>query len=89
VTNTRVVCHLPLIVPEDCALVVGGETHRWQEGRAIVFDDTFEHEAWNRGTRTRVVLIVDIWNPHLSPAECDAVATLVAAIGDFNRAAAA
>jgi aspartate beta-hydroxylase len=89
VTNTRVVCHLPLIVPEDCALVVGGETHRWQEGRAIVFDDTFEHEAWTRGTRTRVVLIVDIWNPHLSPAECDAVATLVAAIGDFNRAAAA
>lgn len=88
VTNARVVCHLPLIVPEDCALVVGGETHHWREGQGVVFDDTFEHEAWNRGTRTRVVLIVDVWNPHLSPAECDAFTALVAAIGDFNRAAA-
>ncbi|MEX2151619.1 MAG: aspartyl/asparaginyl beta-hydroxylase domain-containing protein [Steroidobacteraceae bacterium] len=89
VTNTRVVCHLPLIVPENCALIVGGETHHWREGRAVVFDDTFEHEAWNRGSRTRVVLIVDVWNPHLSPAECEAVATLIEAIGDFNRASAA
>lgn len=88
VTNTRVVCHLPLIVPDGCALVVGGETHHWREGRGIVFDDTFEHEAWNRGTRTRVVLIADVWNPHLSLAERDAVTALVAAIGDFNRTAA-
>jgi aspartate beta-hydroxylase len=89
VTNTRVVCHLPLIVPENCALVVGGETHAWQEGRAVVFDDTFEHEAWNRGSRTRVVLIIDVWNPHLTAAERDAVAALVEATGDFNKAAAA
>ena len=89
VTNTRVVCHLPLIVPEDCALVVGGEAHHWREGRGVVFDDTFEHEAWNRGARTRVVLIADVWNPHLSPAERDAVTALVEAIGDFNQAAAA
>ncbi|MGH8223465.1 MAG: aspartyl/asparaginyl beta-hydroxylase domain-containing protein [Woeseiaceae bacterium] len=89
VTNTRVVCHLPLIVPEHCALVVGGETHRWREGQAVVFDDTFEHEAWNRGTRTRVVLIIDVWNPHLSAAEREAVAVLIEATGDFNKAAAA
>lgn len=88
VTNTRVVCHLPLIVPEDCALVVGGEAHHWREGQGVVFDDTYEHEAWNRGSRTRVVLIVDFWNPHLTPAERDAVSALVEAIGDFNRAAA-
>jgi aspartate beta-hydroxylase len=87
VTNTRVVCHLPLVVPEECALVVGGERHDWREGRAVVFDDTYEHEAWNRGSRTRVVLILDVWNPHLTPAEREAVATLVAAMGDFNRAA--
>ena len=48
VTNTRVVAHLPLIVPPDCALHVGGEDHAWQEGRVVVFDDTYEHEAWNR-----------------------------------------
>jgi Aspartyl/Asparaginyl beta-hydroxylase len=87
VTNTRVVCHLPLIVPEDCALVVGGEKHAWREGEAVAFDDTYEHEAWNRGSRTRVVLIIDVWNPHLTAAERDAVATLAGAMGDFNKAA--
>ncbi len=89
VTNARVVCHLPLIVPEDCALVVGGEPHAWREGRAVVFDDTFEHEAWNRGSRTRVVLIIDVWNPHLTMPEREAVTALIEAIGDFNTAAAA
>jgi aspartate beta-hydroxylase len=86
VTNTRLVTHLPLIVPSDCALRVGGETHAWEEGRCVTFDDTFEHEAWNRSAQTRVVLIVDSWNPDLSEIERIAVAELVGAIGDFNRA---
>jgi aspartate beta-hydroxylase len=86
VTNTRLVTHLPLIVPPDCALRVGGETHVWEEGRCITFDDTFEHEAWNDSAQTRVVLILDSWNPDLSAAEQAAVTDLVAAIGDFNRA---
>jgi len=86
-TNTRVVCHLPLVVPEDCALVVGGEARAWHEGEAVAFDDTYEHEAWNRGSRTRVVLIADVWNPHLTAAERDAVALLAEVMGDFNRAA--
>lgn len=85
VTNTRLVAHLPLIVPSDCALVVGGETHVWREGKMVVFDDTYEHEAWNRGTRTRVVLIMDVWNPHLTDVERAAVADLVASIGDFRH----
>ena len=86
VTNTRLVTHLPLIIPRDCALRVGGETHVWEEGRCVTFDDTFEHEAWNHSTQTRVVLILDSWNPDLSAAEQAAVTDLVAAIGDFNRA---
>ena len=85
VTNTRLVTHLPLIVPADCALRVGSETHVWQEGRCVTFDDTFEHEAWNRSGQTRVVLILDSWNPDLSAVERAAVSDLVAAIGDFNR----
>jgi len=88
VTNTRLVTHLPLIVPPDCALRVGGETHVWEEGRCITFDDTFEHEAWNHSEQTRVVLIMDSWNPDLSETERAAVADLVAAIGDFNRSGA-
>jgi aspartate beta-hydroxylase len=86
VTNTRLVTHLPLIVPADCALRVGGEIHQWQEGRCITFDDTYTHEAWNNSAETRVVLILDTWNPDLSEAERAAVADLVGAIGDFNRA---
>ena len=86
VTNTRLVAHLPLVVPEGCALRVGGVEHHWREGQCVVFDDTFEHEAWNRGPSTRAVLIFDIWNPYLSEPERAAVTELVGAIGDFNRA---
>ncbi|HUI60191.1 MAG TPA: aspartyl/asparaginyl beta-hydroxylase domain-containing protein [Steroidobacteraceae bacterium] len=78
VTNTRLVGHLPLIVPADCALNVGGEEHAWIEGRAVVFDDTYEHEAWNRGDRIRVVMIFDIWSPYLTEVEQLAVAELIA-----------
>ena len=86
VTNTRLVGHLPLLVPDDCALRVGGEIHPWQEGRVVVFDDTYEHEAWNRGKSTRVVLIFDIWNPYLTPVERTAIADLIYNIGDFREA---
>jgi aspartate beta-hydroxylase len=85
VTNTRLVTHLPLIVPDDCAIRVGGEEHAWQEGRCITFDDTFEHEAWNRSDRTRVVLILDNWNPYLTDVEREALTALVETIGTFNR----
>lgn len=87
VTNTRLTAHLPLIVPDDCALVVGGETHVWQPGRAMVFDDSFEHEAWNRSDELRVILLMDTWNPWLQPEEREAVTELVTAIGDFAKAA--
>lgn len=85
VSNLRVVVHLPLIVPADCAIVVGGESHAWREGEVVVFDDTFVHEAWNRGSSRRVILLMDTWNPHLSEVEREALAELVGAIGDFNR----
>jgi aspartate beta-hydroxylase len=84
VTNTRLTAHLPLLVPGDCALRAGGELHVWQEGRAMVFDDSFEHEAWNRSDQTRVILLMDTWNPHLRAEEREAVTNLVEAIGDFN-----
>lgn len=89
VTNTRLVTHLPLIVPPDCAINVGGELHEWKEGQCVTFDDTFEHEAWNRSDRTRVVVILDSWNPDLTEVERVAVTDLVESIGDFNRASEA
>jgi aspartyl/asparaginyl beta-hydroxylase (cupin superfamily) len=72
-TNIRGTVHLPLIVPEGCAFRVGGETRAWEEGKAWVFDDTIEHEAWNDSDQTRVILIVDCWNPYLTEIERDVV----------------
>jgi aspartate beta-hydroxylase len=66
---------------------VGGVEHAWQEGRCVTFDDTFEHEAWNRSDRVRAVMILDSWHPDLTEAEREAIALLVGGIGDFNRAA--
>lgn len=69
VSNVRAIIHLPLIVPEGCTFRVGGETRAWREGRAWAFDDTIEHEAWNRSDRPRAILIFDVWNPHITDAE--------------------
>ncbi|HEX9966080.1 MAG TPA: aspartyl/asparaginyl beta-hydroxylase domain-containing protein [Allosphingosinicella sp.] len=74
--NTRLVCHLPLIVPPGCAFRVGNEIRQWEEGKLLIFDDTIEHEAWNEGSGDRVVLIFDIWRPELSEQERREVAAL-------------
>jgi aspartyl/asparaginyl beta-hydroxylase (cupin superfamily) len=79
VANTRLVCHLPLIVPEGCWFRVGAETRRWRVGEAWVFDDTIEHEALNPSAELRVILIVDCWHPGLSPGEREAVTAMMAA----------
>jgi aspartyl/asparaginyl beta-hydroxylase (cupin superfamily) len=73
VTNTRLTVHLPLIVPPGCGFRVGSETREWVPGKAWVFDDTIEHEAWNLSDVPRGVLIFDIWNPFLTAAERDLV----------------
>jgi hypothetical protein len=69
-TNLRVRCHLGIRVPDgDCAIRVEQETRRWEEGKCLVFDDHFEHEAWNHSDRDRIILIVDLWHPGLSDTE--------------------
>lgn len=67
--NTRLVSHLPLIVPPACHFRVGNEVRQWHEGKLFVFDDTIEHEAWNDSAEDRVVLIFDVWRPELSEQE--------------------
>jgi hypothetical protein len=78
--NTRLICHLPLIVPGQCTFRVGNETREWIEGKAWVFDDTIEHEAWNRSDATRVILLFEIWRPELTAEERDLVCEMFAAI---------
>jgi aspartate beta-hydroxylase len=77
--NTRLICHLPLIVPPGCYFRVGNDEREWVEGKAWVFDDTIEHEAWNRSDRTRVVLLFEAWRPELTEEERGLVASLLEA----------
>jgi aspartate beta-hydroxylase len=79
VTNTRLTVHLPLIVPPGCAFRVGGTTREWVPGKAWVFDDTIEHEAWNRSDTPRAILIFDTWNPFLSAAEREMITAVTEA----------
>lgn len=86
VTNTRLVMHLPLIVPANCALnVVGLGEHAWREGELMMFDDTFQHEAWNHSKESRIVLLMDCWNPHLTENERIAVKHLFESITDLQQ----
>jgi len=85
VTNTRLTVHLPLIVPEQCSFRVGSERREWTVGRAWVFDDTIEHEAWNGSDAPRAILIFDIWNPYLSEAERAVVRAATEAVSDYYR----
>ena len=78
VNNARLVCHLPLVIPEGCWFRVGAETRYWRRGEAFVFDDTIEHEAMNPSDQLRVVFIFDVWHPDLTPVERDAVTALIA-----------
>ncbi len=89
IANTRLVMHLPLIVPEGCGFRVGSETRQWREGEAWVFDDTIEHEAWNNSDRPRTILICDVWNPRLDPEERETITALMSAMDRFNGSAPA
>ncbi|MDQ6910221.1 MAG: aspartyl/asparaginyl beta-hydroxylase domain-containing protein [Actinomycetota bacterium] len=63
--------HLALIVPEPrdkCGIKVDGEVTHWEEGKSLLFDDSFEHAAWNDTDGTRVVLFMDVVRPLKSPA---------------------
>jgi len=83
VTNTRLIVHLPLIVPPGCRFRVGSQTREWLPGRAWVFDDTIEHEAWNDSDVPRAVLIFDIWNPYLEAAERDLIRATVSGVTEY------
>jgi len=78
--NTRLICHLPIIVPPGCRFRVGNEEREWVTGKAWAFDDTIEHEAWNDSPETRVILLFDVWRPELSDDERKLVIALFEAI---------
>merc|ERR1712014_450333 len=66
-TNTHLTCHLGITIPPGCKIRVGHEWRDWEEGKCIVFDDSFEHEVRHDGDRTRIVLLIRFWHPDVSP----------------------
>jgi aspartyl/asparaginyl beta-hydroxylase (cupin superfamily) len=84
--NTRLICHLPLLVPENCGgLRVGSQVQHWRVGEAYVFDDSIEHEAWNDSDKDRVVLLFDIWRPELSEDEKLLIAAMLTAVQGYEN----
>lgn len=86
--NTRLICHLPIIAPAGCALRVGNETRDWKRGEAIVFNDSIEHEAWNKSDRDRVVLLFSVWRPELTAEERGLVSALMVSGFGFTHGGA-
>lgn len=72
-SNHSLTVHLPIVVPGNGFLRVADQTHVWEEGKPVVFDDSFDHEAKNSSENDRVVLIFSIWHPELSTIEQDAI----------------
>ena len=67
-TNTRLRLHLGLKVPksnEKLFLKVVNDTIHWTEGKAFIFDDSFEHEVEHNAESIRMILIADFWHPDL------------------------
>jgi len=83
-SNARLVTHLPLIVPPGCGFRVGNTVREWVPGKAWVFDDTIQHEAWNDSEQLRVVLIFDIWHPDLNADERRMITALNTALTAFS-----
>ena len=82
--NTRLICHIPLVVPGGCRLRVGAHVRDVIEGKSMIFDDSFEHEAWNDGTSARAVLLFEIWRPELSEDERVALTAMYEAITGYG-----
>lgn len=80
--NTRLIAHLPLIVPPGCGFRVGNEIRQWEEGKMLIFDDSMDHEAWNDSDQTRVILLMEIHRPELSDGERQLVDRL---LREINR----
>ncbi|XP_037612921.1 aspartyl/asparaginyl beta-hydroxylase isoform X9 [Sebastes umbrosus] len=66
-TNCRLRMHLGLVVPKQgCRIRCTDDTRKWEEGKVLIFDDSFEHEVWQDADSYRLIFIVDVWHPELT-----------------------
>uniref|UniRef100_A0A7N6A8N6 Un-named hu7910 n=1 Tax=Anabas testudineus TaxID=64144 RepID=A0A7N6A8N6_ANATE len=67
-TNCRLRMHLGLVIPKQgCRIRCTNQTREWEEGQVLIFDDSFEHEVWQDADSYRLIFIVDVWHPELTP----------------------
>jgi aspartyl/asparaginyl beta-hydroxylase (cupin superfamily) len=78
--NSRLIGHLPLIVPERCTFRVGNDIREWKRGKVWLFDDTIEHEAWNNSNEPRVVLIFEVARQDVRSDEHAAISQIFQAL---------
>lgn len=66
-TNCRLRMHLGLVIPKHgCRIRCTDQTREWEEGKVLIFDDSFEHEVWQEADSYRLIFIVDVWHPELT-----------------------
>ena len=82
--NTRLTCHLPIIIPDGSGLRCGNETRHWRSGEMLMFNDSIDHEAWNNSDQDRFVLIFFVWRPELSLADQAMIKSLIEGIDSYT-----
>ncbi|WP_405621135.1 aspartyl/asparaginyl beta-hydroxylase domain-containing protein [Streptomyces sp. NBC_00076] len=78
--NFSINLHLAVDIPDGCSITVAGETRYWEEGKCLLFDYSFEHEARNEGVRPRTCLLIDLWHPETTTPERRALVALITEI---------
>ena len=68
-TNARLTAHLGLVVPKGLTIRAAEETRGWEEGKCLVFDDSFEHEVKHEGDSERIVLMINFFHPDVPEKE--------------------
>uniref|UniRef100_A0AAR2IV60 Un-named hu7910 n=1 Tax=Pygocentrus nattereri TaxID=42514 RepID=A0AAR2IV60_PYGNA len=76
-TNCRLRMHLGLVIPHTgCRIRCTNQTREWEEGKVLIFDDSFEHEVWQEADSYRLIFIVDVWHPELSQSQRHALSPI-------------
>ncbi|MGD2114195.1 MAG: aspartyl/asparaginyl beta-hydroxylase domain-containing protein [Acidobacteriota bacterium] len=78
--NFTINLHLAVSIPEDCGIRVANETRQWDEGKCLLFDYSYRHQAWNDSDRHRICLLMDLWNPEVTAPEREALVALITEI---------
>uniref|UniRef100_A0A803TMV8 Aspartyl/asparaginy/proline hydroxylase domain-containing protein n=1 Tax=Anolis carolinensis TaxID=28377 RepID=A0A803TMV8_ANOCA len=68
-TNCRLRMHLGLVIPKVGCRIRCPQCRFWEEGKVVIFDDSFEHEVWQDAQSYRLIFIVDVWHPELTPQQ--------------------